>query len=95
MGLAVVSDLEAQLGGRGRAAHAQLSRAAAGEIVELRAGELQQHDGVVGIEGEHDAALADGLGGLQLVGHVPGERAQDEGTGALVGHHGDHRAPAV
>ncbi len=45
LGLAVVTDLERQLGRRGRAAELQLARARAGEVVELHSLHLRHPPG--------------------------------------------------
>ena len=95
LGLAVVAHLDAELGRRGLASRRQLPGAAAGQVVELHAVELVEQVRVLHAEREKVPAVGRVGRLVQLRRSLAGQRAQDEGTGTAVGHHRDHRTPAI
>ena len=93
--LAVVADLQAQLGRSGLLAGLELARARAREVVEVDALETRQPAGGRRVERHQRLGLPGGQRALERGGRVARERAHQEGALALVGDHRHGGPPAV
>ena len=93
--LAVIADLEAQLGRRRRVALLELTRAGERQVVEVDTLETSQPARRGRVERQQQLRLAGRGGAVELGRRLAGERAHQERAGALVGDDGHGRAPAL